>query len=89
MMRKAEIVDIERGWIPTRKWIAAQVTALVGVILMLVTGDTTVTDPEKVAIGTFVVQAVTTYLVPNQTTPTGVPDTKAVAVAGPEGGVRA
>lgn len=63
----------KRSAAPTRKWIAAQITALVGVILMLVTGDTTVTDPEKVAIGTFIVQAVTTYLVPNDNTPGGVP----------------
>ena len=83
-MRQATVVDVERGWIPTRKWIAAQITALVGLALMLLTGDSTITDPEKVAIGTYIVQAATTYLVPNEATPTGVHDTKAVAVAGPD-----
>lgn len=63
----------EKSPAPTRKWLAAQITAAVGVILMLVTGDPAVTDPEKVAIGTFIVQALTTYLVPNENTPGGVP----------------
>lgn len=58
---------------PTRKWVVAQVSAVVGLVLMLITGDPTITDPEKVAIGTFVVQAVATYLTPNEDTPGGVP----------------
>lgn len=62
---------------------AAQVTAIGGLVIMLVTGDTTVTDPEKVAVATFVVQAITTYLVPNAVTPTGVPDTKALYATTP------
>jgi hypothetical protein len=42
---------------------------------MLLTGDKTVTDPEVVAIVGFVVQAATTYFLPNRSTQTegGVP----------------
>lgn len=59
------------SWKPTRKWIAATITAAVGLALALLTGDPEVTDPEKVLIGTFIVQAVTSWLVPNESTPSG------------------
>jgi hypothetical protein len=62
-----------KSLLPTRKWVVAEVAALVGLAVMLLTGDATVTDPEKVAIGTFIVQAVTTWLTPNRNTPGGVP----------------
>jgi hypothetical protein len=41
--------------------------------VMLLTGDKTVTDPEVVAIVGFVVQALTTFFLPNADTPGGVP----------------
>ena len=53
-------------WVPTRKWIAATITAAVGLAVMLLTGDRgTVSDPEIVAIGTFVTQRAVAYLLPN------------------------
>lgn len=50
---------------PSRKWFAAQFTMLVGLAVMFLTGDTTVTDSEIIATGTWLVQAVTSWLVPN------------------------
>lgn len=64
---------MEKSLKPTRKWIAAQVTLGMGVVLMLVTGDPEISDPEKVAIGTFIAEAVVSWLVPNEDTPGGVP----------------
>lgn len=59
--------------IPTKKWIVATVTGVVGLGLMLLTGDPTVTDPEKIALGTFLVQRVAAWAYPNAKTPGGVP----------------
>ena len=56
---------------PTRKWWAAFITGLVGLGVMLLTGDSAVTDPEKVAIGAFITERAVSWLVPNEETPTG------------------
>jgi hypothetical protein len=63
----------EKSWL--RKWLAAEATAAGTLAIMLLTGDKTVTDPEVVAIVGFVVQAATTYFLPNRSTQTegGVP----------------
>jgi hypothetical protein len=63
----------KKSWLPTRKWFAAEVTAAGTLAVMLLTGDKTVTDPEVVAIVGFVVQALTTFFLPNADTPGGVP----------------
>lgn len=61
-----------QSWKPTRKWWAATVTGVVGLIVMLLTGDNTVTDPEIVAIGGFVSAQAVAYFLPNQeNTPRG------------------
>lgn len=57
---------------PTRKWWAATVTGLVGLVVMLLTGDSAITDPEVVAIGGFVSAQAVAYFLPNeQDTPKG------------------
>lgn len=54
------------NWKPTQKWIASTVIGAVGLAVMLLTGDREhITDPEIIAIGTFVVQRVGAWLVPN------------------------
>lgn len=57
---------MQTNWKPSRKWLAAQATAIGGLAIMLLTGDKAITDPEIIAIVTFFVQAVTTYLLPNK-----------------------
>lgn len=57
---------------PTRKWVAAQVVALAAIATMYVsTGGWN--QEESVALIGWFVQAATTYLVPNEDTPGGVP----------------
>ena len=61
------------SWKPTRKWWAAAVTGAVGLAVMLLTGDSEVTDPEIVAIGGYVSAQAAAYFLPNESTPGGVP----------------
>jgi hypothetical protein len=62
--------------LPTNKWWAAQVVAIGALLTLWVTTGHWATD-ESVALIGLVVQAVTTYLVPNSPTPGGVPEKKA------------
>lgn len=64
-------VVVEPSWIPTRKWLAQAITGAVGLAVMLITGDSAITDPEKVAIGGWLVAAATSYIYPNEATSTG------------------
>lgn len=65
-------MKIKRGYIPTRKWMAAQVVPLAAVATSWV--DSGWDDLEtKLMIG-WAVQALLTYLLPNKDTPGGVPD---------------
>lgn len=57
---------------PTRKWIAAQVVALGAIAIAAATTGTWDTE-ETVALIGWAVQAATSYLVPNDSTPGGVP----------------
>lgn len=85
MATRVVSVKIERGWIPTRKWIAAQVVA-VGAIATsaIVTGWNV---DETTACVAWAVQAATTYLLPNAAAPGGVPDSEIVpGTAKVEGG---
>lgn len=53
-----------KWWWPTRKWFVAQVTALGGIAIMAVTTGTW--DQEETVAGiTWVVQALSTWSVPN------------------------
>lgn len=56
----------KKSWLPTRKWIVAELTAAGTLAGTLMTGDTTIVDSEKLLIIGFIVQAVATYLVPNK-----------------------
>lgn len=61
--------------LPTKKWWAATATGAVGLAVMLLTGDSEITDPEIVALGTFASQRFVAWLVPNDKTASqdGVP----------------
>ena len=65
-------VVTEKSAAPTRKWIAAQLTALAAIAVMYVTSGTWDTEESIALIGWFVA-ASTSYLVPNEDTPGGVP----------------
>lgn len=50
---------------PSRKWVAATVTGAVGLAVMFLTGDSAVTDPEVVAVGSYVSAQTVAYFLPN------------------------
>lgn len=57
---------------PTRKWISGTLIGIVGIVVMLVTGDTDhFTDTEKIAVATFLTQRIGSYFTPNESTATG------------------
>lgn len=58
---------------PTRKWWAAFGAGVIGLAVMLITGDSEVTDPEKVAIGAFLSERLVAWLVPNEPGKSGLP----------------
>lgn len=61
----------EKSWLPTRKWFAAQIVGLGAIATSWV--DSGWDDTElKLLIG-LVVQAAVAYLLPNESTPGGVP----------------
>lgn len=63
---------MEKSSLPTRKWAVAQITALAAIATMyLTTGSWDI--EESVALVGLLVQAATTWLVPNEDTPGGVP----------------
>jgi|tagenome__1003787_1003787.scaffolds.fasta_scaffold20832462_1 hypothetical protein len=61
-----------KSYWPTRKWWAATVIALGAIATLWVTKGELDKDVMLAAIGV-IVQAITTYLVPNQDSPGGVP----------------
>lgn len=64
--------DRRRGWVPTRKWIVGQITALGAVLTMVVTTGGWSQEATIALVG-LLVAAATSYLVPNLGTPGGVP----------------
>jgi uncharacterized membrane protein YjjB (DUF3815 family) len=65
----------DMSWMPTKKWWVATLTGIVGLGVMLLTGDTShFADAEKVAIGTFLVQRIAAWATPNDPAPGGVPE---------------
>lgn len=66
------MTEVNNGWVPTRKWIAAQVVALGGLAVSAIESGWDDTE-WKLLIG-IAVQAATTYLLANAPTPGGVPD---------------
>lgn len=63
---------VQRGWMPTRKWIAAQVVALGGLAVSAIESGWDDTE-WKLLVG-IAVQAASTYLLANAPAPGGVPD---------------
>ena len=59
------------GWIPTRKWIAAQVIGLGGIATSAIESGWDATE-SKLCVA-LAVQAAVTYLLPNDPAPGGVP----------------
>jgi hypothetical protein len=59
------------SWRPTRKWIAQTVTGAIALVVMLLTGDSALSDPEIVAVGGWASAAVAGYLLPNDSTESG------------------
>jgi hypothetical protein len=60
-----------KSWLPTRKWLAAQAVALAGIATSYVDSGWDATET-KLCIAV-AVQALVTYLLPNENTPGGVP----------------
>lgn len=63
---------VKNGWIPTRKWLAAQAVALGGIATSAIDSGWDATE-WKLLIGV-AVQALVTYVLPNLDSPGGVPD---------------
>lgn len=66
----------EKSLLPTRKWWAAFVTSVAGFVVLWITAGE-FSKEVTVALVWMLVQAITTWLVPNQDTPGGVPVKKA------------
>jgi hypothetical protein len=68
------VADVARGWVPTRKWIAAQVVALGALAVSAI--ESGWGNTEWALLVGIIVQGGVTYLLPNELTPGGVPDAK-------------
>jgi hypothetical protein len=62
-----------KSWWPTRKWWVATVTAIGAIVVLWLNEGMHFDTAVGVAMVGAVVQAFTTYLLPNQDTPGGVP----------------
>lgn len=62
----------EKSLLPTRKWWAAFITSVAGVVVMGISVDAFSTEV-KIALVWAIAQAAFTWLVPNADTPGGVP----------------
>ena len=69
-------VDVKRGWVPTRKWIAAQVLALAALATSAIDSGWDSTE-WKLLIG-IAAQAAVSYVLPNAVAPGGVPDAEII-----------
>lgn len=63
----------EKSWMPTRKWIAAEIAAVGTFLVALIQNEWQLSSELQVVLVGLVVQAVTTYLLKNADTPGGVP----------------
>ena len=52
---------IKKSRRPTNKWVVARITALAGLLSILLTGDRSITDPEILLMIAFVAEAGTAY----------------------------
>jgi hypothetical protein len=71
-MSTAQTGTQEKSLLPTRKWWAAFVTSVAGVVVMGISAAAFSTEV-KVALVWAIAQAAITWLVPNADTPGGVP----------------
>lgn len=67
---------VKNGWIPTRKWLAAQALALAGLATSAIESGWDATEWKLLV--AIVAQAAVSYVLPNVDTPGGVPDAKVV-----------
>jgi hypothetical protein len=65
------VVAVKKTWVPTRKWFYAQAIALGGLATSAIQSGWDETE-SVLAVG-IVVQAIVTYVLPNEDTPGGVP----------------
>ena len=70
------MTETVKSALPTRKWIATQVTAVAGWLVALIQANWEVTTTLQIAAVTIVAQALIGYLLPNDNTPAGVPRRK-------------
>ena len=62
-----------KSWIPTRKWFAAQLTLLGGLLILFASHGWHFDEHTTIATITFVIEALVAFMVPNEDTPGGVP----------------
>jgi hypothetical protein len=67
-----QVDSAQKSWLPTRKWFAATFTAL-GAIAVLWIQEGGLTMAVGIALVGAIVQALVTYVLPNENTPGGVP----------------
>jgi hypothetical protein len=65
-------IETAPSWVPTRKWIANAVVGVIGVLILTVQQGS-VTKEAAIAALTLCAQLVSSYLLPNDPAPGGVP----------------
>ena len=68
----AHLASAESSWLPTRKWLAAIVTALGAWAVLWIQAGAFSTEVQ-IALAGLITQAIIAYLVPNQDSPGGLP----------------
>lgn len=67
-------VQTEGTHMPTRKWLAARVTALAGLIVLFIAHSWHFDEHTVIPLGAFIAEALVSYGVTNDPTPGGVPE---------------
>ena len=70
---EAEVETRASAW-PTRKWLAARITVLGGLLILFATHGWHLDEHTTIALITFLTESAVSYLVPNNNTPGGVPE---------------
>ena len=73
MTHTATLAVPEKSWWPTKKWMAATVTAAGGILVTLSTTDWKFSTAMQGVIITFAVQRIVAYITPNDNTLGGIP----------------
>lgn len=69
------MAETKKSWLPTNKWFATQVTAVSAWLVALINNGWDLTASLQIMAVGIVAQAIIGYLVPNESTPGGVPRT--------------